>query len=75
MSAGTGQTLCLVCRTQGLRAALSVGPTWGTLEDAVPLAVCGCLALDGLQEGVGRGDWVQVCVWSGAWWVLCWECL
>ena len=45
------------------------------MEDAVPLAVCGCLALDGLQEGVGRGDWVQVCVWSGAWWVLCWECL
>ena len=60
MSAGAGQTLCLVCRTQGLRAALSVGPTGGCLEDAVQLWwVCGCLAVDGLQEGVGRGDWVQ----------------
>ena len=59
MSAGAGQTLCLICRTQGLRAALSVGPTGGCLEDAVQLAVCGCLAVDGLPEGVGRGDWVQ----------------
>lgn len=59
MSAGAGQTLCLVCRTQGLRAALSVGLTGGSLEDAMQLAVCGCLAVDGLQEGVGRGDWVQ----------------